>query len=103
MDETQNSSNIIVAIVLVSILLAIFILIMVVIFNAMNSVNLGSGTTNTASQSDVFLNGKGSTNSLSVNSNINNPTCSITSVTDLNGNIIPSSNYTVNNCQVTYP
>ncbi len=99
--ENQESDTIM-NIIYISIFLVVLLLAVVTIISALNQGNVQTGTvlsgtiTNESIQGDI-----GVPDDLSA-SVLDNPTCTISYVTDLLGNVIPTSNYTVNNCEVTY-
>lgn len=96
----EDKSEIIFKIIFVAIFFGIMLVVSVLVITSLNSRdntkilfgNVTSEVLNNVISSPQTLNAEGRLN----------PSCTITQVTDLNGTIIPTSNYTVNNCQITY-
>jgi hypothetical protein len=101
MDEYKKSYEKILAIVIISVIIGVFILSLVVILNALNQGNTNSGQTIYVTNRSEVLETQAGTYSLSANS-LENPECQIIFVKDTLGNTIDPSNYTINNCQITY-
>lgn len=98
----NEESNVIFQIIFVALFCGVLLLGVVLIIEGLNSGNSQAGQTLSGSVSGELLEGMiGQTRELSAN-NVSNPTCTITSVTDLAGNLIASGNYSVNNCEITY-
>ena len=87
------------SIIYIAIFLCVLLLATVIIITSLNSGNtqIGRNITGNATETLLDIN---TTQTLSAS--LVNAQCTVNSVTDLDGNLINSSNYTVNNCQITY-
>lgn len=99
-ESSSEESDTIYKIIFISIFLAIMLAVVVIIIGALNSGNAQSGTVVSSSLSENLYNLDNSGQYLMVSS-INGIKCTINSIT-VNGTLIPTSNYTINNCHVAY-
>lgn len=97
----EKETNLMINILFISFFLVILVFSAVLIIKGLNSGNRSLGHTETLAVEETVYAVLNSTKELNT-SGIYNPSCSINSIKDLLGNDIPTSNYTVNNCEITY-
>ena len=97
----NEESNVLIKVIFAVIFLGVIMVLVIIIIGALNSGNSQQGQTITSNSNDYLFRINSVAQTLGTG-NLTNPACSISTVYDLSGNLISTSNYTVNNCQVTF-